>query len=210
MAIAFKRQVARHAAPAAVAVALGLAAAGPARAEAVHERGTVTSLDGSVLKIKDNAGKDVMLNLDEGWKIVGASKATMADIKPGTFIGTATVGEATGMKALEVVVFPEAMKGTGEGHYAWDLQPGGKTMMTNATVNNEVKGTDGKSVMLTYKGGEKKVDIKDGTPIVQLGEASKADLVPGAKVFVNASAIDGDKLEKGAVVVGRDGVTPPM
>lgn len=206
MAFAFKR----HIAPVAVAAALGLAAAGSAQAENVHERGTITSLDGSVLKIKDRDGKDVMLNLDDGWKIVGASKATMADIKPGTFIGTATTGEDTGMKAVEVVVFPEAMKGTGEGHYAWDLQPGGKTMMTNATVNNEVKGTDGKSVTLTYKGGEKKVDIKDGTPIVQFGDATRADLVPGAKVFVNASAITGDKLEKGAVVVGKDGVTPPM
>ena len=206
MAFAFKR----HIAPVAVAVVVGLAAVGSAQADNVHERGTITSLDGSVLKIKDNAGKDVMLNLDDGWKIVGAAKGTIADIKPGTFIGTATVGEDTGMKALEVVVFPEAMKGTGEGHYAWDLQPGGKTMMTNATVNNEVKGTDGKSVTLTYKGGEKKVDIKDGTPIVQLGEASKADLKPGSKVFVNASAMTGDKLEKGAVIVGKDGVTPPM
>ncbi len=206
MAFAFKR----HIAPVAVAAALGLAAAGPARADNVHERGTITSLDGSVLKIKDNAGKDVMLNLDDGWKIVGASKGTMADIKPGTFIGTATTGEDTGMKAVEVVVFPEAMKGTGEGHYAWDLQPGGKTMMTNATVNNEVKGTDGKSVTLTYKGGEKKVDIKDNTPIVTLGDATKADLAVGAKVFVNASAMTGDKLEKGAVIVGKDGVTPPM
>ena len=114
------------------------------------------------------------------------------------------------MKAVEVVVFPEAMKGTGEGHYAWDLQPGGKTMMTNATVNNEVKGNDGKSVTLTYKGGEKKVDIKDGTPIVTLGDATKADLTPGAKVFVNATGLNGDKLAKGAVIVGKDGVTPPM
>ena len=83
-------------------------------------------------------------------------------------------------------------------------------MMTNATVNNEVKGTDGKTVTLTYKGGEKKVDIKDDTPIVQLGDATKADLVPGAKVFINASGMSGDKIEKGAVVVVKDGVTPPM
>ena len=212
MAFGFKRQVARQvarcAASAAAAATLGFAALGPARAEAVHERGTVTALDGSILKLKDRDGKDVMLDLDDGWKIVGASKATMADIKPGTFVGTATTGEDTGLKALEVVVFPEAMRGTGEGHYAWDLQP--KAMMTNATVNNEVKGTDGTSVTLSYKGGEKKVDIKDGTPIVQLGDATRADLVPGAKVFVSASAINGDKLEKGAVVVGKDGVTPPM
>lgn len=198
----------RHAAPVAMAAMLTLLAASAARADAVHERGTITSVDGSVVKVKDRDGKDVMFNLGDGWKIVGASKATIADIKPGTFIGTATVGEETGMKALEVVVFPEAMKGTGEGHYAWDLQP--KTMMTNATVSNEVKGTDGKSVTLAYKGGEKKVDIKDSTPIVMLGEATKADLVSGAKVFINAPGMMGDKIAKGAVVVGKDGVTPPM
>lgn len=198
----------RHAVPVALASIVALVAASSAQAEALHERGTITSVDGSIVKVKDRDGKDVMFNLDDGWKIVGASKATIADIKPGTFIGTATVGEDSGMKALEVVVFPEAMKGTGEGHYAWDLQP--KTMMTNATVSNEVKGTDGKSVTLAYKGGEKKVEIKDATPIVMLGEATKADLVPGAKVFINAPGMAGDKIEKGAVVVGKDGVTPPM
>jgi hypothetical protein len=198
----------RHAAPVAMASVLTLLAASAARADALHERGTITAVDGAVVKVKDRDGKDVMFNLDDGWKIVGASKASMADIKPGTFIGTATVGEETGMKALEVVVFPEAMKGTGEGHYAWDLQP--KTMMTNATVSTEVKSTDGKSVTLAYKGGEKKVDIKDSTPIVMLGEASKADLVPGAKVFINAPGMTGDKITPGAVVVGKDGITPPM
>ena len=161
MAYGFKR----HIAPVAVAAALGFAAAGPAQRRehprARHDH-VARRLDPQDQGQRD--GKDVMLNLDDGWKIVGASKATMADIKPGTFIGTATTGEDTGMKAVEVVVFPEAMKGTGEGHYAWDLQPGGKTMMTNATVNNEVKGTDGKTVTLTYKGGEKKVDIKDSDP----------------------------------------------
>ena len=135
------RSIIRQAASVAAVSVLVVGAAGAAQAETMHERGTITSVEGSVVKVKDRDGKDVMFNLDDGWKIVGASKATMADIKPGTFIGTATTGEDTGMKAVEVVVFPEAMKGTGEGHYAWDLQPGGKTMMTNATVNNEVKGT---------------------------------------------------------------------
>ena len=204
MAFGFKRQ----AAP--VAVLLGLAAAGGARAESVHERGTITSVDGPVVHVKDRDGRDVVLNLDDGWKIVGASAATMADIKPGVYVGTATTGEDTGMKAVEVVVFPESMKGTGEGHYAWDLQPNGKTMMTNATVSNEVKGTDGKTVTLAYKGGEKKVDIADDTPIVRIGEATRADLVPGAKVFVSGSGMSGDKIEKGAVVVGKGGTTPPM
>ena len=203
------RSNARSALLAAVAVAaLGLLAAAPADAATLHERGTVTSVDGAMVKVKTREGKDVTFNLDDGWKVAGASKATMADIKPGTFIGTATTGEDTGMKALEVVVFPEAMKGTGEGHYDWDLEP--KTMMTNATVNNEVTGTDGKTVTLTYKGGEKKVDIKDGTPIVMLGAATKADVMAGVKVFIATPSDTDGKLAAGTVVVGRDGVTPPM
>ena len=197
-----------HAAAAALAISLVAGSAVAARAEAVHERGTITAVDGSVVTVKDRDGKNVTFNLDDGWKIGGVAKATMADIKPGTFIGTATNGDESGLKALEVVVFPAAMKGTGEGHYAWDLQP--KSMMTNATVDNEVKGTDGKAVTLSYKGGTKTVDIKESTPIVQIVDATKADLVPGAKVFISTPGMTGGKLEKGFVAVGKDGVTPPM
>lgn len=196
----------RHAA--AAASCLLLLGAAPARAETIHERGTITAVDGAMVTVKDRDGKDVTLNLDDGWKIGGVARATMADIKPGTFIGTATTGEDEGLKALEVVVFPAAMKGTGEGHYAWDLQP--KSMMTNATVDNEVKSTDGKTVKLSYKGGEKSVAIKDSTPIVQIVDATRADLVPGAKVFIVTPKVDGGRLEKGFVAVGKDGVTPPM
>ena len=199
----------RHGASLALAAVLGVAAATSAQAETIHERGTIASVEGSVVKITNRDGKALMFNLDEGWAVVGAEKAGVADIKPGTFIGTATTGEDTGMKALEVVVFPEKMRGAGEGHYAWDLQP--KTMMTNATVNNAVKGVDGQTVTLTYKGGEKKVEIKDSTPIVQLADATAADLTVGAKVFIAApgEAADG-KIQKGTVVVGKGGVTPPM
>lgn len=198
----------RHAAAVAVASCLVAGSAVSARAEAIHERGTITAVDGATVTIKDRDGKDVTLNLDDGWKIGGVAKATMADIKPGTFIGTATTGDETGLKALEVVVFPAAMKGTGEGHYAWDLQP--KSMMTNATVDNEVKSTDGTTVKLSYKGGEKSVAIKDTTPIVQIVDATKADLVPGAKVFIVTPKMTGAKLDAGFVAVGKDGVTPPM
>lgn len=199
----------RHAALGATAAVLALASSVPARAASVHERGVISAVDGSVVKVKTRDGRDIMLDLAEGWNVAGVSKASVADITPGTFIGTATTGEDEGLKALEVVVFPEAMKGTGEGHYAWDLQP--KSMMTNATVSHEVKATDGKTVTLSYKGGEKKVEIKDATPVVAVGSATRDDLVVGAKVFVAgpSEAADG-KVEKGTVVVGKGGVTPPM
>ena len=193
-----------------VAAVLGVAllASAPARAAGVHERGTVTSVDGGTVMVKSREGKDLSFNIDDGWNVVGAAKATMADIKTGTFIGTATTGADDGMKALEVVVFPEKMRGVGEGHYDWDLKP--KTMMTNATVNNAVKDVDGQTVTLTYKGGEKKVAISDTTPIVQLTDATKADVKPGAAVFIAAPGEADGKLQKGTVVVGLDGATPPM
>ncbi len=198
----------RHAAVAAAVSVLAVGAASAVRAEPLHERGTIAAVDGAIVTVKDRDGKDVTLNLDDGWKIGGVARATMADIKPGTFIGTATSGEETGLKALEVVVFPAAMKGTGEGHYAWDLQP--KSMMTNATVDNEVKSTDGKTVKLSYKGGEKTVAIKDSTPIVQIVDATRADLIPGAKVFIVTPTVTDGRLASGFVAVGKDGVTPPM
>ena len=133
----------------------------------------------------------------------------MADIKPGTFIGTATLpGETDTMKALEVVVFPEKMRGVGEGHYPWDLQP--KSSMTNANVTHAVQGVDGQTVTLAYKGGEKSVAISATTPIVTIVEAGKDDLKPGAQVFIVTPSDSGGKLAKGFVAVGKDGAAPPM
>ena len=190
------------------AFALSLSVSAPARAAGVHERGTVASVEGSVVTIKTRDGKDLSFNMDDGWNVAGVAKASMADVKPGTYIGTATTGAEDDMKALEVVVFPEKMRGVGEGHYPWDLQP--KSMMTNATVNNSVKDVDGQTVTLTYKGGEKKVAIGGSTAIVQIVEASKADVKSGVAVFIAAPGEADGKLEKGTVVVGMDGITPPM
>ncbi len=183
---------------------------GVAQAADVHVRGDVTAVDGSVVKIMTREGKAVSLDLAEGWKIIGVAKGSLAEIKPGSFIGTATLpGAADAMSALEVLVFPEGMRGTGEGHYPWDLQP--RTMMTNATVSSAVKGVDGQTVTLAYKGGEKKVTIKETTPVVQIVDASKDDVKPGSKVFISTpSSEDGGKLAKGAILVGKDGITPPM
>jgi hypothetical protein len=100
------------------------------------------------------------------------------------------------------------MKGTGEGSYPWDLKP--KSTMTNATVSNAVKEVDGRTVTLTYRGGEKKISIPDGTPIVTFAPATPADLKPGATVFVPAKRGDNGALSTGFVVVGTNGIVPPM
>ncbi|HEX4766038.1 MAG TPA: hypothetical protein VH414_07145 [Lichenihabitans sp.] len=193
-----------------VAASIGLSLlAVPALAADTHERGTISAVDGSIVKVATRNGTTVSLDLADGWKILGVEKASMTDIKQGTFIGTATMpGANDAMKAMEVVVFPDAMRGTGEGYYPWDLQP--KSMMTNATVTHAVKEVDGQKVTLAYKGGEKTVTIGDRTPVVQIVPGDKADVKSGANVFISTPSVADGKLAKGAILIGKDGVTPPM
>jgi hypothetical protein len=190
---------------------LGIAVLSPARAaETVRVRGTVVGLEGSTLTVKTREGPDAKLMLKPGWKMAGLAKASLADVKPGDFVGIASLPTAAGGDgAVEVLVFPPAMKGTGEGSYAWDLKP--KSTMTNATVTNAVKGVDGRTLDLSYSGGkEKKISIPDGVPIVTFGPATEADLKPGAAVFVPAQKGDDGVLAAGFVVVGNNGIAPPM
>jgi hypothetical protein len=178
-------------------------------ADPIHVRGIVSAVDGTKVTVKTREGKNVSLNLGDDWKIAGVVTASVADIKQGTFIGTANAVGADGAKALEVVVFPEAMRGTGEGDYGWDLKP--SSSMTNATVSNPVQGVDGQTVTLSYKGGQKKVTIPPNVPIVTFVGASAADVKPGVAVFLAAvpGAAPGT-LNKGFLAVGKVGIVPPM
>jgi hypothetical protein len=194
--------------PSALAVAVVMASVS-ARAEVVRVRGALVSLDGSKLVVHGKDGADVAVTLKEKFGVLAVVKASMADIKQGTFIGTATTTEPdSSLKSVEVVVFPDALRGTGEGHYPWDLGP--KSMMTNATVANAVQGVDGQEVTVTYKGGEKKIAIPANVPIVALTPASKADLAPGQAVFVPTEKQADGSLVGGVVLFGKDGVVPPM
>lgn len=179
-------------------------------AENVRVRGTIVSLDGSTLTVKTREGPTSAVALETGWKVTGVAKASVEDIKPGDFVGIASLPAAAGGDgAIEVLVFPPAMKGTGEGSYPWDLKP--KSSMTNATVTNAVKDVEGRTLTLSYSGGgEKKIAVADGIPIVTFGPATEADLKPGATVFVPAQRGDDGALATGFVVVGTNGVSPPM
>jgi hypothetical protein len=175
----------------------------------VRVRGTVVSLDGSKLVVHAKDGKDVSVSLADNFAALAVVKSSMADIKEGTFIGTATVTQPdTTLRSVEVVVFPDSLRGTAEGHYPWDL--GASSMMTNATVANAVKAVDGQTVTVTYKGGEKKIDIPANVPVVALVPASKDDIAPGAIVFVPTERQSDGSLHSGAVLFGKDGVIPPM
>ncbi len=194
----------------AVVAFVGIAALSPAQAaENVRVRGTIVALEGSTLTVKTREGADATLMLKPGWKMAGVAKASVEDIKPGDFVGIASLPTSSGGDgAVEVLVFPPAMKGTGEGSYPWDLKP--KSTMTNATVTNAVKSVEGRTLDLSYSGGEKKIAIPDGVPIVTFGPATAADLRPGATVFVPAQRGDDGALAAGFVVVGTNGVNPPM
>src|SRR5579864_7854450 len=150
----------------AVAAFLAIAATSPTRAaEMVHVRGAIVSLDGSTLTVKTREGPDAAVTLKPGFKVAGIAKASVSDIKPGDFVGIASLPtSAGGDGAVEVLVFPPAMKGTGEGSYPWDLKP--KSTMTNGTVMNAVKGVNGRTLDVSYKGGEKKLAVPDGAPTV--------------------------------------------
>ena len=178
------------------------------KAEQIHVRGSIVSYSASTLKVKTREGDTVDVALADDWKVSSVANAKVTDIKPGDFVGIASLPkEGGGDGALEVLIFPPAMKGAGEGSYGWDLKP--NSSMTNATVANAVKDVDGRTVTVSYHGKEKKISIPDGTPVVTFAPATKDDLVPGAIVFVPAEkAATGTIAHQ--VLVGKNGVVPPM
>jgi hypothetical protein len=193
-----------------IVLALGAVATLSAQAaDKARIRGVVESLSGDTLMVKSREGKDVTIRLKPGWAVNGIVNASVTDIKPGDFVGIASVPTDTGINgALEVLIFPAAMKGTGEGDYGWDLKP--KSSMTNATVASAVTSVNGPTLSLTYKGGEKKISIPPGTPVVTLDNATKDDIKPGAGVIINGTTNGDNTIESDRVLVGINGVIPPM
>lgn len=172
-------------------------------------RGTIEGVDGDLLVVKSRSGEDVKLHMTSDVKVVGIIKISLADIKLGSFIGTTTVPGADGRQnAVEVHVFPENMRGTGEGSRPYDLKP--NSTMTNATVAEQVAGNDGQTLMIKYKDGEKKVTVGPDTPVATYVPGDKADLKAGAKVIAFIKQLPDGSYETNRVSVGRDGLTPPM
>jgi hypothetical protein len=172
-------------------------------------RGTIEGVDGDVLAVKSRSGEDFKLHMTGDILVVGIIKISLADIKVGSFIGTTTVPGPDGMpSAIEVHVFPENMRGTGEGSRPFDLRP--NSTMTNATVAESVVGNDGHTLLVKYKDGEKKVLVSPETPVVTYVPADKSELKPGAKIIAFMKKLPDGSFETNRVSVGRDGLTPPM
>lgn len=204
----------RRAALALLAGAAGAAGAafggGAALAEGAGRlRATVVSVDGAALELRDAAGHDVAVSLSPSTTVAALVPAKLADVTPGSFIGAAanTLPDGT-LVAREIHIFPEAMRGSGEGHRAFDLGPG--STMTNGTVGNEVKGAAGDTLTVAYKGGEKTITVPKDAPIVMFAPGDRAMLVPGAHVIVQTRTAEGGGLAADRVTVGKDGLVPPM
>jgi hypothetical protein len=172
-------------------------------------RGTIEGVDGDVIAVKSRGGEDVRLHMAGDMRVVGIVKISLAEIKVGSFIGTTTVPGTDGTpSAVEVHVFPEEMRGTGEGSRPYDLRP--NSTMTNATVAESVVGNDGHTLLIKYKDGEKKVVVSQDTPVVTYVPGDRADLKAGAKIIAFVKKLPDGSLETSRINVGRDGLTPPM
>src|ERR1700727_4069703 len=177
--------------------------------DTVRVRGSIESIDGSTYVIRARDGAELKVALADKAQIATVVKASLADVKKGFVVGVTAMPQTDGsLSALEVHIFPDAMRGTGEGHYSWDLRP--KSTMTNANIDQVVSAVDGQTLTLKYKDGAKKIFVPVDTPIVAYMRGDDTDLKPGAKVFVAAVKQPDGTLQGRAWRVGGGGVTPPM
>ncbi|AKZ64979.1 hypothetical protein F506_22030 [Herbaspirillum hiltneri N3] len=171
-------------------------------------RGAIVSASGDNLVVKTNRGAEQAIKLDKDTRVAAISLANINDIKPGSYIGAAGIPQPDGsQKALEVHVFPPALAGTGDGHRPFDLAP--NSTMTNGTVG-DVVASNGRTLTLKYKGGEKKIVVPEDVPIVNIEAGDRSLLVVGAKVVVRARKNPDGSMTAVSISAGKNGVAPPM
>ena len=173
-------------------------------------RGTIESVDGQTLNVKGRDGAPITVKHPDDVRVIAVDRKSLADVKQGVFVGITAMPLPDGtQKAVEIHIFPESMRGTGEGHRPWDLMP--NSTMTNANVESEVTHADGKELVLKYKDGEKKFIVPVNVEVVMFVPAAASDLKPGEKIFVVAEKkLPDGTIEAPRIVVGRNGVNPPM
>jgi hypothetical protein len=173
-------------------------------------RGTIEKVDGPVLTVKARDGAELTVRLADGAPVRTVIRKSLADVKANSFVGITAMPQPDGtQKAVEIHIFPEAMRGTGEGHRPWDLMP--NSTMTNANIETAVASSDGQKLILKYKDGEKTFIVPANVEVVEFAPASAADLKPGEKIFVVAAKkLPDGSLEAPGITVGKDGVSPPM
>lgn len=181
-----------------------------ALAAPVRIRGEISDIAGKVLTIRTTAGTEAKVELADKTQVGTVVKATMSEIGPESYVGAAGMAQPDGsIRALEVHIFPPALRGAGEGYHDFDLEPG--STMTNAAVSGKVEKGDGTALTLTYPGGTKTFIVGPKTPIVKLTGGSMADVKPGVGIIIFAADKGADgMLTTNRITVGKDGVNPPM
>lgn len=193
----------------AVIVASCLALPALGQQQATRVRGNIATVDASSMTVTARDGQQVKLGLTPETGVAAVKALDLQAIQPGSYIGTAAKPAADGgLEAIEVVVFPEAARGTGEGQFPWDLVPG--SSMTNGTVNGVVEVAKGRTLDVMFKGQKASITVPPSAPVVTFGPAERADLKPGLPVFVTARPAADGTMTAARIVVGRDGVAPPM
>ena len=194
----------------AAGLALLLSIAPVSAQQPTRVRGTIEKVDGNTLTVKSRDGATVNVVLKDGGAVRGVEKAALADIKQNSFVGITAMPQPDGtQKAVEVHIFPESLRGAGEGHRPWDLMP--NSTMTNANVEQLVTAVDGPMLTMKYKDGEKKISGTEQRRHRAVRERHKSDLKPGSKIFVAAgNKLPNGDIETAAINVGKDGLTPPM
>ena len=175
----------------------------------VRVRGTIKAFDGTSLTVVTREGPTVQIALPTTLEPVAYKRVGLDAVTPNSFIGAvATPGADGSLQAAYVLIFPEALRGSGEGHYDWDLAPG--TTMTNATVTSFVQASAGHKLSLVSKGTPIELSVPADAPILTFISASRTDLKPGAKVLINANEVSTGVYNGLRVTVGKDGVNPPQ
>ena len=169
----------------------------------VRVRGTITSLDGDVLSVKSRDGKDMKLQLTPDATVAVAKKTTLADIKPGTYVGVTSLEQGGKLVAKEVHLIPPQAP---SGHMNWDLLPGSK--MTNANLEAVAQASGGNEITLKYKDGEQKILVPSGTPIIGFDSGDRSALKRGETIFTTARVESDGRLVTQRIQVSRDGVKP--
>ncbi|MCW1996506.1 hypothetical protein ABIE85_005034 [Bradyrhizobium diazoefficiens] len=195
---------------AAFATFIAVSSVSAQQAPTVRIRGTIANVDGNMLDIKTREGSDVNVRMTDNVAVFAVVKTELSEIKEGSYIGVTAMPETDGtQRAIAVHIFPENQRGAAEGFRPWDARA--NSTMTNATVTQTVKGTDGQNITVKYKDGEKKVVVPPDTPIVSFVASDRSEIKPGAKLIIFGAAKKEDgSLEANRVNVGRDGITPPM
>jgi hypothetical protein len=190
--------------------ALLFAAATASAQHPVRVRGTLEKVDGPALTVKSRSGETLNVKLADNAHVLTVDKKSIADVKQGVFVGITAMPQPDGtQKAVEIHIFPEAMRGTGEGHRPWDLMP--NSTMTNANIETAEVKASGKELVLKYKDGEKTFIVPADVEVVEFAPATTADLKVGEKIFVVAGKkLPDGTIEAPSIIVGHNGVNPPM